>query len=210
MASYSVPARRVRCEQLFGNSRFLATGGRASSAEEAQTFIREIREEMPDATHHVYAFRAGHGSSVVEGMSDDGEPSGTSGPPILSVLRGSDIGDIVVVVTRYFGGKKLGTGGLVTAYSESAKALLAAMPLEKKVDRERIGVRIHYMHYDAVSRCLAEAGAVIVEEEFGEDVHILAAAPEESTGALINQITEATAGGAVFDKRVADTTQPRR
>jgi putative IMPACT (imprinted ancient) family translation regulator len=79
---------------------------------------------MPNASHHVYAFRVGHGNSIIEGMSDDGEPTGTAGPPVLAVLRGTQIGDIIVIVTRYFGGTKLGTGGLVRAYPEAAQIAL--------------------------------------------------------------------------------------
>ena len=94
----------------------------STTVKEAKAFLAAVRAEMPDANHHVYAYRVGFGNSVIEGMSDDGEPSGTSGPPVLAVLRGSGIGDVIVVVTRYFGGTKLGTGGLVRAYSDAARA----------------------------------------------------------------------------------------
>src|SRR5262245_19930912 len=88
------------------NSRFITSISRAIKPDEARSFIMQIRQEMPDASHHVYAFRTGYGNSITDGMSDDGEPSGTAGPPSLAVLRGFDIGDVVLVTTRYFGGTK--------------------------------------------------------------------------------------------------------
>ena len=88
MTKYPIPARTTRVETVVVNSRFIATIGRADTVAEARQFIQAARDEMPDATHHVYAFRVGYGGSVTEGMSDDGEPSGTSGPPVLAVLRG--------------------------------------------------------------------------------------------------------------------------
>ncbi|RMF85118.1 MAG: YigZ family protein, partial [Planctomycetota bacterium] len=97
MARYRIPAGRARVELRVSNSRFIATIAPAATMAEAQQILREIRAEMPDATHHVYAFKIGYGASVSEAMSDDGEPSGTSGPPALAVLRGADIGDVALV-----------------------------------------------------------------------------------------------------------------
>ena len=132
MQRYPIPKQQARTEIRVSNSRFIATIAPAATSQAAQEFIRSIRAEMPDATHHVYAFRVGYGSSIREGMSDDGEPSGTSGPPALAVLRGTDIGDVVLVITRYFGGTKLGTGGLVSAYTAAAKAAIAILETEEK------------------------------------------------------------------------------
>src|SRR5947209_14285779 len=114
--AYLIPTATTRIEQEVSRSHFIATLAKVESVAAARAFIASIRAEMPDASHHVYAFKVGYGSSVNEGLSDDGEPSGTSGPPVLAVLRGTDIGDVVLVVTRYFGGTKLGTGGLSRAY----------------------------------------------------------------------------------------------
>ena len=139
---YPVPQSRTRTEIKVSNSRFISTIDRADSVKEAQAFIRSIREEMPDASHHVYAFKIGHGSSISEGMSDDGEPSGTSGPPAMAVLRGSGIGDVVLVITRYFGGTKLGTGGLVSAYGAAAKAAVAELATEEKIKRKTFTLRV--------------------------------------------------------------------
>src|SRR5215475_1828075 len=100
---YRIPAKRHRSETLVVNSRFITTVAFADSVNSAREILASVRDEMPDASHHVYAFRIGYGNSVIEGLSDDGEPSGTAGPPVMAVLRGMDIGDTIVVVTRYFG-----------------------------------------------------------------------------------------------------------
>lgn len=170
--SYPVPAQRTRVETRAGNSRFIATIARATTQTEARQFIQSIRAEMPDATHHVYAFIAGHGASVTEGMSDDGEPAGTSGPPALAVLRGSGLGDVVLVITRYFGGTKLGTGGLVAAYGAAAKAAVEAVPRENYVPRTARVLRMPYPLYDRVCQLLLLHEALAGEAEFSDEVSL--------------------------------------
>jgi uncharacterized YigZ family protein len=134
-----VPGGEARVEQRAGNSRFIATAGPAFTVDEARTFIARIRAEFADATHNVPAYVIGHGQTTVAHCHDDGEPAGTAGRPILAVLQGSGLGDGVVVVTRYFGGTKLGTGGLVRAYGDAAKAALAALPRRKGGDDDHDG-----------------------------------------------------------------------
>jgi uncharacterized YigZ family protein len=124
---YPIPGETTRVEILVVNSRFIATIAEARTVEEARGFIDRMRHEFHDATHNVYAFRAGYGGSVTEGMSDDGEPPGTAGRPALAVLRGADLGDVALVITRYFGGTKL-ERGLVRAAQEAAQAALEALP----------------------------------------------------------------------------------
>ena len=108
---YPIPAEETRTEIRVSNSRFIATAAPAFSVKEARAFIDRIKAEFRDASHNVPAFVIGFGPSVTAHCNDDGEPSGTAGRPILAVLQGSGLGDIAVVVTRYFGGTKLGTGG---------------------------------------------------------------------------------------------------
>ena len=119
-----IPSGSARIELRVVNSRFIGSAGPAHSVEQAKAFITAIRAEMPDASHHVYAYIIGHGATTTLGMSDDGEPSGTAGRPALAILRGSGLGDVVLVITRYFGGTLLGTGGLVHAYGDTARACL--------------------------------------------------------------------------------------
>lgn len=170
---YHVPVGFQRTETEVARSRFIASVDRATTVEEARAFISRIRDEMPDASHHVYAFRVGYGKNVTEGMSDDGEPTGTSGPPTLAVLRGSEIGDIVLVTTRYFGGTKLGTGGLVRAYSEAAHIAVNSLPTELKVEKRLLGVEVPYSLYEQTKLLVAEHRGEIEEEEFAGEVMLM-------------------------------------
>ena len=111
MENRIVPARHIETQFIDQNSRFITNAGPAFSVAEAQDFIAQVKDKYPGATHHVPVYLIGHGSATVAHCSDDGEPSGTAGRPALAVLQGSGFGDIVLVVTRYFGGTKLGTGG---------------------------------------------------------------------------------------------------
>jgi uncharacterized YigZ family protein len=191
---YLIPAQRHRIETAVSNSRFITTIGRVDSVDEAKAFLASVRAEMPDATHHVYAYRVGFGNSVIEGMSDDGEPSGTSGPPVLALLRGSGIGDVIVVVTRYFGGTKLGTGGLVRAYGDAARAGLEALPTERKIEKRLLGIEIPYHFYAPLKRLIAHYDGAIDDETFAGEVTILASFPVDQVEAFTAALTELTAG----------------
>lgn len=194
MKAYPIPAQTMRIENVVVNSRFIATIGRADTVARAKAFIQAVRDEMPDATHHVYAFKAGYGGSVTEGMSDDGEPSGTAGPPVLAVLRGTNLGDVVIVVTRYFGGTKLGTGGLVRAYGGAARDAVAALPVELKIEKRQIGVSISYSYYERLKLLLAAHHAEIQGEEFDAEVTVYAILPADQVEPLTGDLQELTAG----------------
>ena len=174
---YLVPAERHRIEIEVARSRFITTVELTETVEEAKTFLASIRAEMPDASHHVYAFRVGFGSTVTEGMSDDGEPSGTSGPPTLAVLRGSGIGDIALVTTRYFGGTKLGTGGLVRAYSEAAHIALNELKTEQKIEKRLLGIELPYSLFEQTKLLITEYEGVIEEEDFAAEVMLMVRFP---------------------------------
>lgn len=191
---YHRPVGVHRTEIEIFKSRFITTITRATTVDKAREFIRRIREEMPDASHHVYAFRVGHGNSVIEGMSDDGEPAGTSGPPSLAVVRGTDIGDIVVVTTRYFGGTKLGTGGLVRAYTESVQTAISDMPKEFKAAKCQFGVEIAYTHYEQVKLLLERYDAKLDDETFAVEVTIIATILEDRYEEFREDLQELTAG----------------
>ena len=128
-----IPAGEARVEIIVDKSRFIAAAGPAFSVEEARAFIQKMKVEFPDASHHVPVFIIGHGNSVTVHCTDDGEPSGTAGRPALAVLQGSGLGDVVLVITRYFGGIKLGTGGLVRAYSDAVREVLKVLVRAEKV-----------------------------------------------------------------------------
>ncbi len=171
---FVVPAGEVKAELVVVNSRFIACAAAAASVEMARAFISQIRSEYPDATHHVPAFIIGHGSSVTTHCSDDGEPSGTAGRPILAVLMGSGFGDIVVVVVRYFGGTKLGTGGLVRAYTEAAQKVVQALPRALKVSTTTLMFEFAYNQLTGVRRLVKEHGGKILDEDFKENIWMTA------------------------------------
>jgi len=195
LTSYHIPVGKWRIEIEILRSRFIATANFTATVEKAKQFLAEIRAEMPDASHHVYAFRVGHGNSVTEGMSDDGEPTGTAGPPILSILRGnSDIGDITVVVTRYFGGTKLGTGGLVRAYSEATHTVLKEIKTEEKVEKRLLGFEVSYSLYEQVKLLIKEYRGEIQDEDFAGKVTLMAQFPLTVITDFQQRLIDLTAG----------------
>lgn len=194
MSRYPIPKATTRIEYTMSNSRFLATIGLAETVEAAREFIKSIREEMPDANHHVYAYKVGYGNNVTEGMSDDGEPTGTSGPPALAVVRGADVGDVVLVITRYFGGTKLGTGGLVYAYTNAAKEAVAALETEEKVSRKLVGVTVPYTFYERIKQYTEKYEGILDDEEFAADVTLYIHFPEEHITDFSDEVRELTAG----------------
>lgn len=183
-----------RTEIAILKSRFITTISRATHQDEARNFIRQIRQEMPDASHHVYAFRVGYGNTITEGMSDDGEPSGTSGPPTLAILRGSDFGDIVLVTTRYFGGTKLGTGGLVRAYSDSARTALESLPTELKAPKTQVGMDVPYHLYEQVKNLIISHNGVLDDEDFAGEVTLIVTFYRNTVESFTAELTDLSSG----------------
>ena len=171
---YPIPAEEARTEIRVANSRFIASAAPAFSVEEARAFIERIKEEFKDASHNVPAFIIGYGPSVTAHSSDDGEPSGTAGRPMLAVLQGSGLGDLVVVVTRYFGGTKLGTGGLVRAYGDAAKEVLAILPRAEKVPTHTVMLVLPYNLYEQVKLLIEREHGRVLDEEFAADITLTA------------------------------------
>jgi uncharacterized YigZ family protein len=191
---YLVPIETSRTETKVSNSRFITTISRADSTEDVKGLLRAIREELSDGTHHVYAFRIGYGNSVIEGMSDAGEPQGTAGAPILNVIRGTDIGDILIVVTRYFGGTKLGTGGLVRAYTEAARIALNRVGTEKKIPKQRLRIDAPYRLYDTIKRLIASYDGLIENEVFAASVVLTVSQPIDTLAQFNQHLRDASAG----------------
>lgn len=174
MKRYHIPGQQARAEIEVLNSRFIATIAPAFSVEQAREFIAEIKAEFSDATHNVPAYVIGHGSSVTAHCHDDGEPSGTAGRPALAVLSGSGLGDAVVVVTRYFGGTKLGTGGLVRAYGDAVRAVLEEVPRAEKVPVHTVMIALPYPAFERVRLLVAAHGGQILDESFTAEVTVTA------------------------------------
>ncbi|HAP43760.1 MAG: hypothetical protein A2087_05380 [Spirochaetes bacterium GWD1_61_31] len=171
-AAWLVPLEAVRTNLTVVNSRFISSLAPAGNVTEARHYIQVIRKEFPDATHHVPAFIIGGGNSATESCSDDGEPSGTAGRPILTVLKGSGLGNVVLVISRWFGGTQLGTGGLVKAYTEAAQQALRLVKPAREVLVHRLELTLPYPLYERVKLETAAIGATIVHENFDEAVHL--------------------------------------
>ena len=171
---YPVPATETRIEIRVKNSRFLAAIAPVFSVEEAKAFVNGIKTEFADASHNVPAYVVGHGSSVIAHCNDDGEPSGTAGRPVLAVLQGSGLGDAAIVVTRYFGGTKLGTGGLVRAYGDAARAVLEAVPRAEKVPTHTVLFAVPYPLFEQSRLLVQTHNGQILDERFAADVTIRA------------------------------------
>lgn len=164
------------------------------SREEAEAYIGRIREEYPDSNHVVYAFIVGPPKSMSMGMSDAGEPKGTAGKPVLEVLKGSGLTNIALTVVRYFGGTKLGTGGLVRAYSRSAKETLEKVPIERYEVRVPFSCTITYDLYDPAKRMIETLKGRILEEDFATSVRISGEIPQKAVRQLEQQIRDLSKG----------------
>jgi len=191
-----IPAREARARLRVANSRFIATVAPAFSVDEARAFIDRIKAEFDDATHNVPAFVIGHGATVTTHCSDDGEPSGTAGPPTLAVLQGSGLGDVAVVVTRYFGGTKLGTGGLVKAYSAATREVLARLPRAVKLPTHTVRIDVHYRLYERLLRLVARHRGQTLEEAFAGEVTVIARLPQQALPAFRDELQELSGGRA--------------
>lgn len=194
MSRYPVPAQETRIEIVVVNSRFIATAAPVFSVDEAKAFVAGVRDEFSDASHNVPAYLVGHGTSVIAHCSDDGEPSGTAGRPALAVLRGSGLGDVAVVVTRYFGGTKLGTGGLVRAYGDAVREVLAVLPRAEKVATHTVMMAVPYSLYEQVRLAIGAHHGQILDEDFAVDVTVTARFAVEHFPAFQNALQELSSG----------------
>jgi uncharacterized YigZ family protein len=193
---YPIPAAETRTEIRVSNSRFIATIAHTPTVEAAKEFIARMRGEFADATHNVFAYVVGYGATTTLGMSDDGEPGGTAGRPALAVLRGSGLGDATVVVTRYFGGTLLGTGGLVRAYGDAVRAVLDVLPRAEKIEKRQLMLTIPYTAYELVKRLVAAHSGEIQHEDFAVEVTLTLSFAVEDVAAFVDALNELTAGQA--------------
>ena len=181
-------------EVIVKKSRFIGEAHRITSEEEAAALVAETRKKYYDARHVCYAYSFGDTNPRLK-FSDDGEPKGTAGKPILDIVNGSGVQDILIIVTRYFGGILLGTGGLVRAYSDAAKEALLAAETGELVDcvmRKYSGIA--YGDYDKVRFILEKNGITDYETEYGSEVAIIAYIPVQLDEGITGEITDSTRG----------------
>ncbi len=180
-------------------SRFIATTMPVHSEEDALAFIASIKKRYRDATHNCSAYTVGYDHELTH-CSDDGEPSQTAGKPMLDVLLGEDIHDACVVVTRYFGGTLLGTGGLVRAYSDAVKEGLAQSVIVNSESGDILEVRSDYTDSGRIRYIAGQEGITMLDSTYAEDVTFTMLVPKEKTGFLEKKITEATAARASLSR----------
>lgn len=173
-------------------SLFIGYARPVRSEDEANAFIKEIKEKHKDATHNVYGYVMKNGIQCR--YSDDGEPQGTAGPPVLDVIRKSGVDDACVVVTRYFGGTLLGTGGLVHAYSRAAKLAIEAAGIVRYEDYAEMSLTCSYSDYQKISLEFEKNNVIIDKTEFGQSVEVAFAVQSERAEGLAKRISEISSG----------------
>jgi len=182
-------------EMEIKRSQFITFVGRASDREEAEGFIRSVREIHPQARHVCWAYIAGAPNTTVMSMSDDGEPSGTAGRPMLKVLEHSGLGEIVVAVVRYFGGIKLGTGGLQRAYSDAVSLALEDLPTVERVPQTRMVLSYDYPHESIVRHLLDQYPTQQQSCDFGTQVTLTVLVASSEKDAFESELINKSAGG---------------
>ncbi len=199
----------AQAELVIKNSRFLGEAFPAGSAEEARELLRAQKARYADSSHVVHAFVIGLDATVL-GCSDDGEPSGTAGRPVLEVLRNSILRNVMLTVTRWFGGTKLGTGGLVRAYTECAQAVLSVAETRELVSRRQIHFRVPYALYDPVKKLLSELEFLPDQEEFGEAIQVSGQLKCELLETLKVQLRDLSHGRIELSEPGEDEREDRR
>lgn len=194
MEQFKIPAGYGEAEYIEKRSRFIGHVWHAESQDDAVGRIREMREKHWDATHNVYAYIIKTGG--IMRFSDDGEPQGTSGMPVLNVFRSGEIFDCCCVVTRYFGGTLLGAGGLVRAYSHTAKLALDAAGIGVMAPWSRSLVSCSYSLFERVRDEISAIGGILEDTNFGSDVVIECIVPESKQEALEKCLVELSSGRA--------------
>jgi uncharacterized YigZ family protein len=199
-ARYPVLAGRFRHELVERRSRFLCVLAPVDDEPTAQALLAELRAEFPEANHHCWAFVVGPpGSTARVGCSDAGEPSGTAGRPMLEALVHGPVGDVAAIVVRWFGGVKLGTGGLARAYGGVVAEALASAPTTERIEWVALTLRLTYADAEVARRMYAAHEAQLDDQRFEGDVTHGLRVPVEKRDQLVAALTEATAGRAVVE-----------
>lgn len=195
MKSYKTVEKATEARTEVRRSLFIASVSPAATAEDADAFVASVRAKYPDATHNCYAYIAGVENPSVR-FSDDGEPGGTAGQPMLEVLKKRGLTAVAVVVTRYFGGIKLGAGGLVSAYTGSVVSGIDAAGTVTMTERSLVEVRAGYQEFSRADSVLIRLGAERMSADYGEDVRAVYAVKADAEARALACASEATSGAA--------------
>ena len=182
-------------EYIVEKSTFIGYAKPIKTEEEAIEFVNEIKKKHKDATHNVWAYTVGENMNI-QRYSDDGEPQGTAGIPTLEVIKKEDLRDVVVVVTRYFGGIKLGAGGLVRAYTKGAKVGIEAGIVIEKVKYTEVKIKIEYTQLGKIQNEIMNLGFTVKDTIYSDDVEIIVYSKVEDVESLKDRIIDITSGTA--------------
>lgn len=200
MDRYDTVYRGGTGEYTEKKSRFIAETYPVVSEEEAFSYLEEVKKRYWDARHHCWAYVIGR-NPASERMSDDGEPAGTAGKPILEVIRGRNVTDVFVVVTRYFGGTLLGTGGLVRAYTSASAAALADTVIITRIFGFKLDIHTDYTGLGKIQYAIARRNLYVQDIVYADKVVISLLVPEEEEGDFTKEVLEGTNGQAVMEKK---------
>lgn len=197
---YNRLASEARIEFTEQRSRFIGLGRPVADESEALAYLEAVKNEFPDARHHVYAYTLSR-DQFLQRFSDDGEPSGTAGAPVLNILQRNGLSQSILVVVRYFGGILLGTGGLTRAYGSAAALCVQAAGIVRMLPCLNYQVVLSYADYDALTRLVTKFGARITATGFGLDVDIEISVPLEQAEDFLFQVSEISRGSALVEEK---------
>ncbi len=196
---YKTILTEAEAEIIEKKSRFIATVRPVKSEEDARIFIEEMKKKYWNATHNVFAFQLGDRNDI-QRFSDDGEPQGTAGMPVLNVLKGEDIKNVAIVVTRYFGGTLLGTGGLVRAYGKAAKEGLLAAGIAELILYAKYEITAEYTDSGKVQYEILQEGHILYDTQYSDKVVFIVFTKVEETEAFEKKMIDVFKGNSPFEK----------
>lgn len=195
MKPYLIPAESICFVEEIKKSRFITYLAHTEGIDAAKDYIQSIKAQYPDARHHCWAFVAGRPDDSQQlGFSDDGEPTGTAGKPIMAQLLGSQLGEVTCVVVRYFGGIKLGTGGLVKAYGSGAQQALKLLPTEVKVPQKIFQLVCDYSLINSIEQLIAQVGGMVLHSEYNEVVSLRISIPATAEQEVNDKLRDMSRG----------------
>ncbi len=186
---YVIPLDEASTEIVIKKSRFIAYAKSIVSREAGMFWLAEVKKQYPDARHHCWAYMIGDPTCALNaGMGDDGEPSGTAGKPILNVLRYKQVGDVMIIVVRYFGGIKLGAGGLTRAYSQAAQEVMSILVTEQQVAMVKVWLSCDFSVEQQVRYWIECLGGLVLEVDYTQQVVMKVSVPLKEQLTLISQL----------------------
>ncbi|MDA3957430.1 YigZ family protein [Oceanispirochaeta sp.] len=193
MKKIMIPAGMAENEFTLKKSKFISLVYPVLDDLEVKSHLKRLRQEHPGSSHVVWSYVLGDAGTLY-GLSDDGEPHGTAGRPVLEVLKGSGLTFITLFVIRYFGGTKLGTGGLVSAYTRAAQEVLSLVETREKMEYSRVALVCSYSQFEGIKSILEQAAIQDLQEEFTDLVHLKGEVPDKYREACQKEIQDYSSG----------------